>query len=72
MLLNFIFRCLEILVYFFLAILKTNLFSHHLFICFEEEKIKRAIVLVVTFYRKIRTDNINSLSLTEQENISPC
>ena len=33
MLLNVIFRCLEILVYFFLAILKTNLFSHHLFIC---------------------------------------
>ena len=39
--------------------------------CFEEEKIKRAIVLVPT-YRKIRTDNVNSLSLTEQENISPC
>ena len=26
--------------------------------CFEEEKIKRAIVLVLTFYRQIRTDNV--------------
>ena len=30
MLLNIIFRCLEILAYFGFAVLKTNLFCHHL------------------------------------------